>query len=136
LTYPVLRLIILPWRWRRLFAQDSEIQLPVAIELREEGIHFKTDIGESTRPWTHYQKWKESDGLLVLYLTDNRATPLPHRWFTAEELGFIHERLEKLKIQKARPINAVSCVTYLGLGLIILVVVAALALRLLYVILV
>ena len=135
LAFPVLRLIVLPWRWRRVFAQDSEIQLPVAIELREEGIHVKNDIGESTRPWTHYRRWKEGDGLLILYLADNRATPLPKRWFAAEELAFIHEKLESHAVPKARPLNAVSCVTYLGFGLIILVILAALALRALYVIL-
>lgn len=125
LMYPVLLWVVLPLTWRRIYEQDNEIKLPFEIELGEKAIHFSNEIGKTTRPWTHYKKWKENDELLILYQTDQHATPLPKRIFTEKELVFLHDKLAGHNIPKARPIGALSCVIYVMFGLFLLVVLTA-----------
>jgi hypothetical protein len=135
LMIPVLLWVVLPLTWRRIYKQDNEIKLPFTIELGEKAIQFYNEIGKTTRPWTHYKKWKENDELLILYQTDHHATPLPKRIFTAEELAFLYDRLASHNIARARPISAVSCVAYSVFGLILLVILTAFCCRVFYLIL-
>jgi hypothetical protein len=129
LMIPVLLWVVMPLMWRRIYEQDNEIKLPFEIELGEKAIHFSNEIGKTTRPWTHYKKWKENNELLILYQTDRHATPLPKRIFTAEELAFLYDRLGSHNIPKARPISTVSCVVYAAFGLLLLVVLTAFCCR-------
>ena len=122
LMIPVLLWVVLPLTWRRIYDQDNEIKLPFEIELGEKAIQFSNEVGKTTRPWTHYRKWKENDELLILYQTDHHATPLPKRIFSAEELTFLYDRLGSHHVPKARPISTVSCVVYAAFGPILLVV--------------
>jgi hypothetical protein len=124
LMIPVLLWGVLPLTWRRIYDQDNEIKLPFEIELGEKTIQFSNEVGKTTRPWTHYRKWKENDELLILYQTDQHATPLPKRIFTEKELAFLHEKLAGHNIPKAQPISGLSCVIYVMFGLFLLVVLA------------
>ncbi|MBN1439371.1 MAG: YcxB family protein [Anaerolineales bacterium] len=117
LIIPFLHLVYLPLKWRQFYKQDRELSLPVDIELGEKEIVTGNSVGKAARAWKDFRKWKENDRLLLLYLAENKAVPLPKRFFSQQELAFVYERLRSHNVPKAKPFSAFTCVTFAVVGL-------------------
>jgi hypothetical protein len=72
----------LTWHFRRLYRNYRAIQVPVTIEMTEEGFHGTSAHGETRLGWDMYRRYKESARLFLLYQTGNLFHVLPKRLFS------------------------------------------------------
>jgi hypothetical protein len=80
-----LRLIYLPRRVRRVYAQQRNLQLAFETVCTESGIE-STNANSSTRlPWNHLIRWKEGATLFVVYQSDLMFNIVPKRCFAQPE---------------------------------------------------
>lgn len=73
------RYLLLPWRARRIFAQQKELHEPFAMEITSEGVRTENAFVTSRRPWDFYVRWRENERLLMLYHSDARFSMIPKR---------------------------------------------------------
>ena len=90
--------LYIPYRVRKIFAQQKELHLPLKMEFSEEGIRFENANSQGIRKWDVFLKWKENQNMMMLYLSDVMFMMLPRRMLTQEIIGFVHEQLKKNKI--------------------------------------
>jgi hypothetical protein len=105
IIYTILKYIILPNNWRKLFNQNKELNLPFEIELNEEELMFTNELSTSKRPWKNFIKWKDDTKLILLYHADNMATMLPKRLFTEEQINYIYSKIRNNNLPKSQIIG-------------------------------
>ncbi len=90
--------VYLPYRTKKIFAQQKELHLPLKMEISEEGIRFENANSQGMRTWDIFIKWKENQNILMLYLSDLMFMMLPTRMVGQEALGFVRQQLKKNNI--------------------------------------
>jgi len=93
--------MILPMKWRRIYRQQKSLQRPYSLEITDQGIAGKSENGEGVVPWGDYVRWKEGNGIFLLYLSDPLFQVIPFRYFhfqTDEQI----EEFRKLLSQKVQ----------------------------------
>lgn len=86
IVYPmVLFAIIIPWRAKRNFRQHKALSEPISIEIRENGLHRKSQYGESLTPWPHIHHWRQGRRLLLLYPASNMFYIIPGHFFPSPD---------------------------------------------------
>ncbi|HWH04523.1 MAG TPA: YcxB family protein [Gemmatimonadales bacterium] len=78
----VVNRVWLPYRCRKIFAQQVSLQRPYTVEFNDEGMHSRSENGTSTRPWTDLHRWAEGQDLFLIYYSDITFTMLPKRFVT------------------------------------------------------
>ena len=73
-----------PWRARRLFAQQKDLQMPSRLQVTDDGIRAENELGHSLIPWDHIQWWKENHHLFLLYHADVLFQMIPKRCIAHE----------------------------------------------------
>ncbi len=76
---------VLPMKWKRIFGQQKSLRIPYRLEITEEGITGKTENMQGTNPWTDYVRWKEGNGVFLLYWSDALFQVIPGRFFSTDE---------------------------------------------------
>jgi len=123
--FPLYRYVLLPNRVKKLFVQQKELSLPIEFEFTETGMSSSNELGNSTRPWTNFVKWKENKELILLYHSDVLFSMIPVRFFTdPQQVEIIKSFLEKNKVPKAKSRFMVGCIIYFILFLIIATIVS------------
>ncbi|MEW5720976.1 MAG: YcxB family protein [Chloroflexota bacterium] len=62
----------------------------------DDGVSSQTEFAESKKTWSAYPKVKENARFFMLYLDENRFTPIPKRAFAdREQLGHFRELLKR-----------------------------------------
>ena len=90
-AYTLIRLLINPWRTKRMYQSYAAIQESCTVILLDQGIRFRTELGESLIEWRHILKWRENDQFVLIYQAPHLYHLIPKR------LGVIAEQLvEKL----------------------------------------
>lgn len=121
--FPLYRYVLLPNRVKKLFAQQKELNLPIELEFTDSGLGTSNELGNSTRPWTHFIKWKENKELILLYHSDILFSMIPVRFFTdLQQVEILKSFLEKNKVPKAKSRFMAGCVIYIILFLIVIVI--------------
>jgi hypothetical protein len=77
--------VFLPWKVRRLYAQDKGIASPITYEWDSERLRGQSAMGRGERKWKDYAKIREDDKILLLYITDYVFEVVPKAWFTEAE---------------------------------------------------
>ncbi len=96
----------LPRKFKRIFQQTKELNLPMEFEITEEGLTITNMLGSLLRPWKNFLKWKEDKAMLMLYLSDVSFVMLPKRFFTdTQQIEGIKRYLDQNQIPTARDRN-------------------------------
>jgi hypothetical protein len=74
----------LPWRARRLYAQQKALLAPFRMRVTEEGVFAESEHGQALLPWGHVRKWKENRRLFLLYHSDVLFQAIPKRYLKSE----------------------------------------------------
>ena len=72
-----------PYRIRKLFNQSKALQRDFRLTPNERGVLVSNEDGEMTLPWSDYRKWKESEKVFLIYLTDAQFQVVPKRLFAS-----------------------------------------------------
>jgi hypothetical protein len=108
--------IFLPRRIKKLYRQSMNLYGAPEYRFTENGVHTKSQYGESTIPWEKYAKWMEDPEILVLFQTDNTINLFPKRYLTQEQTNEIRQAITSAKIP-AHKINRI--LPLLGIGLVV-----------------
>lgn len=73
------RLFLTPWVAKRNFVKYKAMQTPVTLQLRDEGVHFRTADGTGLVTWDKVLKWRRNDRYLLIYLMPRLYHILPAR---------------------------------------------------------
>lgn len=73
--------VFLPWRVRRLYAQQKDLASPFTYSWTSAFIEARGISGHSKRAWESYAKYKEDERLFLLYHADNLFEMFPKSWF-------------------------------------------------------
>jgi hypothetical protein len=90
--------IYIPNRAKKIFDQQKELHLPFKMRFGEDGLHFENSIGQATRPWEMFVKWKEDKNILMLYHSDVMFSMLPKRLMNDETIVFVRDQLKKKNV--------------------------------------
>jgi len=93
----VARRFVLPWRSRRVFTQQKSLQRPVEFWWDDDALHGSNDRGSNSTPWSDYVKWRQSERIILLYLSDAMFQMVPKRCFDGPaQLAAFLERVETI----------------------------------------
>lgn len=73
--------IIQPLKWKRIYRQQKSLNRPFSLEVTEQGISAKSENMEGNTPWAGYQRWREGNGVFLLYWSDVLFQIIPFRFF-------------------------------------------------------
>jgi hypothetical protein len=76
---------VLPAKWKRIYRQQKSLGMPYVLEISEEGISGKTEGMQGINPWSDYMRWKEGNGVFLLYWSDALFQVIPIRFFSTDE---------------------------------------------------
>jgi hypothetical protein len=76
--------LVLPNKWKRIYRQQKSLRMPYRLEITEEGISGKTEKMQGSNPWSDYVRWKEGNGVFLLYWSDSLFQVIPLRFFATE----------------------------------------------------
>ncbi len=102
---PLYFYVFLPRRVRHLFEQNKELGAPVEHEITVDGLASASQYGNSKRPWSIFRKWKESQDLLMLYITDIQFIMIPKRFCSPEQLTALHGYLDQHNVLEAAKVK-------------------------------
>lgn len=102
LLFTLLVLLWLPNRLlerqgRKLYAQQTTLHLPYAVDVSDEALTFTNERGATRSLWSDFRKWKHDGGMVVLYPADNLMQMVPLRGLPTEAA-----RAEFLALVQAR----------------------------------
>jgi hypothetical protein len=78
-------LIWLPLKWRRIYRQYKGLQRPQKYLITDEAMKVEAENGSGTIRWSELVKWKEGNGVFLLYPSDVLFYIVPLRFFASAE---------------------------------------------------
>jgi hypothetical protein len=75
---------VLPNKWKRIYRQQKSLRMPYKLVITEEGISGTTENMQGANPWSDYVRWKEGNGVFLLYWSDSLFQVIPLRFFASE----------------------------------------------------
>ena len=73
--------IYVPWKTKRVFRQQKSLQREFTISWDANGVRTKSENGEFSSSWSDFLRWKESEALFLIYLSDIQFLMIPKRAF-------------------------------------------------------
>ena len=80
----ITRYVYIPWKARRVFRQQKSLQREYTMSWNADGIQTKSKNGENSSSWSDFIRWKESENLFLLYISDIQFYMFPKRAFSNE----------------------------------------------------
>jgi len=77
--------VVLPMKWRRIYKQQQSLHRSFSLEITDDGISAQSDNLQGDTPWSDYVRWKEGDGVFLLYWSDVLFQIIPFRFFGDDE---------------------------------------------------
>ena len=67
------------WRWmaRRALAQRQDLANPIHYSFDEKGLSQAATFTNANYPWPALRSWRESEGILLVYISDQLFYPIP-----------------------------------------------------------
>lgn len=78
----VMKYAWIPWQARRIFRQQMSLHRPFELSWDEGGVHARDGNGEYRHSWADFTRWRESERLIVLNLSDAMFLMVPKRAFS------------------------------------------------------
>ncbi|WP_131195709.1 YcxB family protein [Lichenihabitans psoromatis] len=82
---------VLPISARRIFAQQRNLQQPIAVVCDARGLHTTTETATGVTPWPNYMHLREDEHILLLYHSDALFQIVAKRFFTAADVATMHD---------------------------------------------
>ena len=79
------RLVIVPWRSRRVYRQQVSMQRPHTVIWDNEVMATESAEFSARTPWRDFLKWRENERLFMLYLSDIMFRIVPKRAFADDK---------------------------------------------------
>ena len=73
--------IYVPWKAKRVFRQQKSLQREFTLSWDADGVRTKSENGAFSSNWSDFLRWKESETLFLLYLSDIQFLMIPKRAF-------------------------------------------------------
>ena len=80
----VVRFVYVPRKARRVFRQQKSFQREFTLSWNADGVHSKDANGGYSSSWSDFTRWKESERIFLLYLSDIQFYMVPKRAFSDE----------------------------------------------------
>jgi hypothetical protein len=77
--------VVLPLKWRRIYKQQQSLHRPFSLEITDDGISGESENLQGATPWSDYVRWKEGNGVFLLYWSDVLFQIIPFRFFKDDE---------------------------------------------------
>ena len=100
LTWLLIRCVLSPWMLRRHYRSYKAIQGEQTVSVRDEGVQFFSDSGESRLRWDKVFKWRRDDAYILVYVMPRLYHLVPRR---VAEQGFDIAGLEAALAQHVGP---------------------------------
>jgi len=71
--------LLIPFNAKRQYKQHRALRNEISIALAGQGINIKSESGESRLQWNDIHKWKNGNGIYLLYITSNMFHMVPSR---------------------------------------------------------
>jgi hypothetical protein len=84
ILYLPIRYIFVPWRARRIFKQQKDLQQPFQVAWDADKLIVDTANANVRTPWSDFIRWRENDRLFLLYRSDVLFNMVPMRAFPGE----------------------------------------------------
>jgi hypothetical protein len=101
------RWMLVPRSWRKLYREDSRWAHEIQIAPSEGGIRLDSPITHADVSWDAFERYVESDRMVLLYQAEGGVNILPKRAFEADELGrfldLVHRKLAGSNPRRDRP---------------------------------
>lgn len=94
--YGVLRIFYLPWKARRMFAQQKSLHAGYDFQWTDDGLVVDGRNARSQTAWGDYLKRKENDRVALLYHSDLLFQMLPKRAFSEEQWASLRPYLDRV----------------------------------------
>ncbi|MGC1376765.1 MAG: YcxB family protein [Anaerolineales bacterium] len=121
IVFLLYRYVFLPRQIKKLFTQQKELSLPFELEITETGLLTSNELGNSTRPWGNFAKWKENEKLLLLYHSDIMFSIIPKRIFSEpQQVETVKAFLQKNKVSAAKSRHMAAYIIYIVLLLAVI----------------
>jgi len=88
---------------RRRFRKIKALQLPVQINLDDEGIAYASANGQSKISWRAIEAWSESDRVFLIYTQPNLFYVVPKRVLVADPIAELRMLLKERIGQITQP---------------------------------
>jgi hypothetical protein len=72
----------LPWQATQSFKQNRFLNDNATCVINDAGIHTQSELGNSDIPWDHFHRWKLSNRMILLYVTNTMYMIYPRHLFT------------------------------------------------------
>ncbi len=95
--YGLSRTFYLPWKARRMFAQQKSLHDGYELTWDEDGLSIRGRRGQGATPWSEYLRKKENERLVLLYQSDVLFQMLPKRAFGGESSRSIRPYLDRIR---------------------------------------
>ncbi|WP_394408140.1 YcxB family protein [Roseateles sp. BYS78W] len=100
--FPAWYWLYLPWKVRRLYAQQRSLHQPFSVEIETAGLQFRTENGSGLLPWGNLYRWRESGKVFVLYQSDLLFSLIPKRCF---ESGAAQDEFRTTLARQVGPVD-------------------------------
>jgi hypothetical protein len=77
-------LLLIPAKAKKQYKQNKVLRNSIKLTIREDGVSFKNELGESTLQWSDIQKWKYSGEIYLLYISNNMFHIVPSKSLSSE----------------------------------------------------
>ena len=85
---------------RRQLAQRRDLSEPIRYEVTAESLRHTSCFSDSTYPWPALRAWRESDKLMLIYISDLLFYPIPKSRVAPEAIDFIRAALTHAGVAK------------------------------------
>lgn len=93
----------------RIYRQRRAMQRSIRLEPTDTGLFSKSETGHGITPWSDFLKWKEGNGLFLLYVSDDMFHIVPKRFFNSEDdISEFRKILTTNVSQRSRPTTRLS----------------------------
>ena len=77
--FVISRYLYAPWKTRRMYRNYAAAREPVTIQIKDEGVKFISEMGESTIGWRHILRWREDSEFVLIYQAPHLYHVVPKR---------------------------------------------------------
>lgn len=77
--------VVIPIKWRRLYRQQASLQRTYKLQISDQGISARSENLQGATAWSEYVRWKEGNGVFLLYWSDGLFQIIPQRFFPTDQ---------------------------------------------------